>query len=126
MSICADGRATRLTRPSHYVLTGRAHPTTSPVYQATHITHPSPICSAWRCRALACATHVAAPGGDQQRLCARHWREARESERVEIARRQFAAIFGASRPRVTRSGGRASLPAAISRNISGGRRESIY
>lgn len=122
MPRCTDGRATRLTRPSRYILVRRAHPTTPAPRHATHITHHTPICVAWRCRAPACAAHVAAPGGDQQRLCARHWREARESERVEIARRQLTELFGARRPRITRSGGRVSLLAAAPARIGGERR----
>lgn len=60
------------------------------------------------------------------RLCARHWREAREAERVEAARLDLAKLFGVSRPRIARSRGaslatlpvtpHAAMPARIGAN----------
>jgi hypothetical protein len=73
-------------------------PTTKEIYQ-------NPPCAAWRCKSTASASHVVAPSGPQERLCAHHWREAREVERIERAQRQLAELFGDSYPGSTLTGG---------------------
>src|SRR5262249_35777855 len=74
----------------------------------------NPTCAAWRCRLVASAAHVRAPGGVQQRLCRRHWLAEREAEGVEVARYQLAALFRASCPRGPQPGGCARrIPIAV-------------
>jgi hypothetical protein len=57
-------------------------------------------CSAWRCSAAANATHVSRPGGEAQRLCQRHLREAERQELTEQIRRELSSLFRRFCPRV--------------------------
>jgi hypothetical protein len=51
------------------------------------------ICMTWRCSAAARITHVPSPGGQQQRLCPRHVRDAEQIERVDHVRRELVELF---------------------------------
>jgi hypothetical protein len=116
MGICSDGREAGFSRPATTnILTRRTNPTTT----APAIT--TAISAAWRCGSAACAIHVAALGAEQQRFCARHWREAREA-----ARREPAKLFGASRPRRSLSRGSVRLLTAIPARIGAEKARLAY
>lgn len=82
----------------------------------SHHNPSTKICDSWRCASPATVAHVRRFGGEQERLCARHWREAERLERVDVVRRRLESLFGNSRPRSIRTGvGIAPIAAPTSR-----------
>jgi hypothetical protein len=103
MSQMERGCRARLLQPPNYNPTRFRRP------DSTTAVNPVNTCAGPGCARAARAAHVPRPGGEQQRLCPRHWLIERNREQADGVRRRVAALFRNCWPQVSRPG--AFLPA---------------